>query len=189
MESMVEFVNCSARLHTMDDDGASHVSRRWTDAAAAADAGVRAEVLEHLMTVMGRLRSHLSAEVAEHDLNPLQFFALRALSDPTPMGQLAEQLHCDRSHVTGVADELEQRGAVERQPQPGDRRVKLLVLNAEGERLRDRVEAGLLARLPVVAGLDEDEQTRLRDLLATVVASEGVPADPAGASPGPPTST
>lgn len=167
----------------MVNHGASHVTRRWTDATSAADVGVRAEVLEHLMTVMGRLRAHLSAEVAEHGLNPLQFFALRALSDPTPMGQLAAQLHCDRSHVTGVADELEQRGAVERQPQPGDRRVKLLVLTAEGEALRDRIEAGLLARLPVVAGLDEDEQARLRDLLATVVASETAPAD-VGDAPG-----
>jgi DNA-binding MarR family transcriptional regulator len=159
----------------MGEPGAPHPTRRWTESAGAAESGVRAEVLELLMTVMGRLRTHLGAEVAEHDLNPLQFFALRALTEPTPMGELAEQLHCDRSHVTGVADELERRGAVERQPRPGDRRVKLLVLTPDGEALRDRIEAGLLARLPVVAGLGEAEQRELRDLLATVVASEGVP--------------
>lgn len=146
-------------------------ARRWTDAAGAAEAGVGAEVLELLMAVMHRLRAQLHDEVARHELNPMQFFALRSLTEPTPMGQLAEQLHCDRSHVTGVADELERRGAVERRPHPDDRRVKLLVLTSTGEALRDRVEAGLLARLPVVGGLDDDQQRQLRDLLATVVAS------------------
>ncbi|WP_052668318.1 MarR family winged helix-turn-helix transcriptional regulator [Nitriliruptor alkaliphilus] len=158
-----------------DGHAPPEAARRWTDAAGAAESGVAAEVLELLMAVMSHLRSHLADEVARHELNAMQFFALRSLTEPTPMGQLAEQLHCDRSHVTGVADELERLGAVERQPHPDDRRVKLLVLTDVGEALRDRVEAGLLARLPVVEGLDEDQQRQLRDLLATVAAAGGSP--------------
>jgi DNA-binding MarR family transcriptional regulator len=160
--------------------GPPHTTRRWTEAAGDGDVGLRAEILELLMTVMGRLRTSLQDVVATHELNPMQFFALRALTEPTPMSQLAEQLHCDRSHVTGVADELEGRGALERRPHPDDRRSKLLVLTPVGERLRDEVEAALLAHLPVVAGLADAEQRQLRDLLAEVVASE-----PATAPDGP----
>lgn len=159
----------------------------WTAAAAGADqAGVRAEVLELLITTLERLRVHLHEHVAAFELNPMQFFALRALTAPTPMGQLAERLHCDRSHVTGVADELERRGAIERRPHEHDRRVKLLVLTSAGERLRAEVERRLLEQLPVVAGLSVADQRQLRDLLARVVAAQlSSDGDPPPPAPGP----
>lgn len=150
--------------------------RRWTESSGAADAPVHAEVLELLMSVMGLLRRGMVATVGQHDLTPMQFFALRALDRPRPMGHLAELLHCDRSHITGVADELERRGAIERRPQEDDRRVKLLAVTPAGERLRDEVESELIATSPVFAGLPDEDQVALRDLLATIVAAQPRPA-------------
>ena len=54
------------------------------------------------------------------------------------MGEIAEELRCDPSNVTGIADALEARGLARRRPSEADRRVKALELTAKGERLRQR---------------------------------------------------
>ena len=38
------------------------------------------------------------------------------LATPAPMRDLADQLTCDRSYITSLADQLEERGLVERIP-------------------------------------------------------------------------
>lgn len=148
--------------------GPPETSRRWADATG----DVSAEVLDQLMGVMHAFRHVLVEEVSKHELTPMHLGALRALADPTPMGVLADQLHCDRSHVTGVADELERRGAIERRSHPSDRRVTLLALTDAGAALRDEIEAALLARSPVAAALSEAQQRQLRGLLARVAVHE-----------------
>ena len=62
------------------------------------------------------------------------------------MGRIAELLHCDNSQMTWITDRLEEKGLVERQADPKDRRVKLLALTDEGRRVRDEIEAA--ARRP-----------------------------------------
>ena len=56
--------------------------------------------------------------------------------EAVPMRSLAARLDYDASNLSVLIDRLERRGAVERRPDPGDRRVKELVLTPEGERLR-----------------------------------------------------
>src|SRR5919204_5725088 len=75
----------------------------------------------------------------EFGLAPQQAAALRALAEPQPMGTLADALHCDSSNVTGIVDRLEERGLLRREPAPSDRRVKMLVLTASGERMRQEI--------------------------------------------------
>ncbi len=60
------------------------------------------------------------------------------LAKPTPMRELADQLHCDRSYITSLADKLEERGLVKRIPGE-DRRVKLLALTDEGMAVRNKI--------------------------------------------------
>ena len=48
------------------------------------------------------------------------------------MSELAETWGFDASYVTALADGLQERGLAERQPHPTDRRVKTIVLTAEG---------------------------------------------------------
>jgi DNA-binding MarR family transcriptional regulator len=47
------------------------------------------------------------------------------------MVSLARSLHCHDSNVTGLVDRLEQRGLIERQSNPNDRRVKLIALTPD----------------------------------------------------------
>jgi DNA-binding MarR family transcriptional regulator len=88
------------------------------------------------------------------------------------MGDLAEHWGCDASYVTTLADGLEERGLVERRPHPTDRRVKTIVLTAEGRARRDHA-LELLSEPPSAFGsLSAAEQRQLRDLLAKLVAAD-----------------
>jgi DNA-binding MarR family transcriptional regulator len=91
-----------------------------------------------LLTVAERLRQKWAAHAAASGLSPAQVNALLTLvpGEAVPMRSLAARLDYDASNLSVLVDRLERRGAVERRPDPGDRRVKALALTAEGERLR-----------------------------------------------------
>jgi DNA-binding MarR family transcriptional regulator len=91
-----------------------------------------------LLSVAGRLRQGWGAHAAAVGLSPAQVTALLTLvpGEALPMRSLAARLDYDASNLSVLIDRLERRGAVERRPDPADRRVKALVLTPEGERLR-----------------------------------------------------
>ena len=91
--------------------------------------------------------------------------ALHRLGDPVTMKQLGEQMHCDRSFVTMIADTLEERGLARREPHPADRRLKNLVLTAEGLEMKRRLEAVLVGQMPWSHALDVNERTQLLTLV------------------------
>jgi len=132
---------------------------------------VDAEVIDLLFAVLGLMKHHVAVAVAESGLTPQQAHALRCLvpGRPLPMRELAGELMCDASTVTGIVDRLEERGLVERRPAPEDRRVKALAVTEEGIAVRDRLWRSLLARAPHRVALPPDERSRLRDLLQRVV--------------------
>ena len=101
----------------------------------------------------------------EFDLAPQQAGALRMLVEPTPMHELAKALHCDRSNVTGIVDRLEKRGLVRRDADADDRRVKLLVLTEEGDRVRREINRRMAKSPPELKALPKRDQEALRDLL------------------------
>src|SRR3954470_1069329 len=105
--------------------------------------------------------------VGEAGLRPGQAQLLRALDSeqPTPMRQLACVMRCDPSNVTGLADRLEERGLVERLPDPSDRRVRALALTAEGTRVRDEFVSRLMEPPEEIASLPAADQRALRDAL------------------------
>src|SRR5262245_38802718 len=72
-------------------------------------------------------------------LTPPGLGALRLLDEPRTMGEIASFLHCDPSNVTGIVDNLEEKGLAERRPSAADRRVKLIELTAAGRRTRTRL--------------------------------------------------
>ena len=55
------------------------------------------------------------------------------------MRELAQEWLCDASNATFIVDRLEERGLAERRSVPTDRRVKMVVLTARGNRMRGRV--------------------------------------------------
>jgi DNA-binding MarR family transcriptional regulator len=104
---------------------------------------------------------------AEFDLSSAQGDLLCSLEpgQPAAMVSLARSLHCHDSNVTGLVDRLEQRGLIERQSNPKDRRVKLIALTKTGETFRNRLLERLFEPLPFIAVLTLQDQTALRDIL------------------------
>src|SRR3954470_21723301 len=137
-----------------------------TPAATHADRRTAADEAWDLMSrILFAQRRRVLAIAGELDLHPQQLFALKHLEQPTPMGALADHLHCDSSNVTGIVDRLEKRGLVERRSDERDRRVKLLVLTDEGERVRSELLARMSEPAPEIAALSPADQRALRDIL------------------------
>ena len=82
------------------------------------------------------------------------------------MRKLAQQLDYDASNLTTLVDKLAGRGALERQADPADRRVKALVLTAEGQRLREEFWHNLVTDAGPLASLREPDLRALTRLLA-----------------------
>jgi DNA-binding MarR family transcriptional regulator len=103
----------------------------------------------------------------EFDLAPMQLHALRILEPGAeqPMSALAGTLGCDASNVTGIVDRLATRGLIERRDAPEDRRVRLIALTAEGERLREPVLERFRVPPAPISSLSVEDQRELRDLL------------------------
>jgi DNA-binding MarR family transcriptional regulator len=68
------------------------------------------------------------------------------------MTRLADLLDVSLSNATGLIDRMEERGLVERDRVPNDRRVVLVRASAEGARIRDEIEALKQDRLRSILG-------------------------------------
>src|SRR5215210_5869407 len=136
------------------------------------DPGSQAWSLMHWMMVTNKHR--LFAMAQEFDLAPQQMIALRMLgAGPRKMSELAQSLFCDNSNVTGIVDRLEERGLLRREAAEGDRRVKLLVLTREGERIRVEITKRMAEPPPPIASMSDQDQRDLRDILKRAV--EAIP--------------
>jgi DNA-binding MarR family transcriptional regulator len=58
-----------------------------------------------------------------------------------PMSQLAEALDVSQASTTGIVDRMEQRGLIERQSDPNDRRVTRVTLTDSGRSVIERLGA------------------------------------------------
>jgi len=125
---------------------------------------LEAETWELLGDLYLLQKPRVMAICREYDLFPPQLLVLRALDRPRPMRDVAATMGCDNSNLTGITDRLEERGLVQRSPDPDDRRVKRLVLTEDGERLRDEIAARL--RPPPPGAIDSLTQRDLRQLQA-----------------------
>jgi len=121
-----------------------------------------------LLALTERLRQHWAAHATALGLTAVQVKVLLHLipGEATPMRRLAQQLDYDASNLTTLVDRLATRGALERQADAADRRVKALVLTSEGERLRDQFWRNLVADPGPLGPLDLAELRTLTRLLA-----------------------
>ena len=106
--------------------------------------------------------------VAVAGVTPVQARALLALDQPTPMRGWASLLGCDASQATGLADQREELGLVERAP-GRDRRVKHLTTTARGVRVRRRLLEAIDAAPFPTARLSGAEQRQFERLLTKVL--------------------
>jgi DNA-binding MarR family transcriptional regulator len=118
-----------------------------------------------------------SERIAALDLTPPQAGILRAIAAAPGRSQqsLSTQLQLLPSRVVAYVDDLEDRGYVERRPNPDDRRQYALYLTAAGKQLMQKLSR--LARQhdrAITSGLSESEQAQLRSLLATLAQQQGL---------------
>ncbi|MGW6279879.1 MarR family winged helix-turn-helix transcriptional regulator [Kribbella sp. NPDC055071] len=123
-----------------------------------------------MLAVAEQLRQHWAAHAAALGLTGVQAKALLRLTvgEATPMRKLAQQLQYDASNLTTLVDRLAGRGILERRAHPDDRRVKAVVLTAEGERLRNQFWHNLVNDAGPLAPLDRSDLQALIQALAKV---------------------
>jgi len=126
--------------------------------------------LLHDLDMLGAAR--MREWVAPLGLTVAQASALREMSEPMTMKDLAHKMSCEPSNATIVIDKLETQRLIERRPHPTDRRAKQLVLTDEGTALRAKVLEAL-SREPVFPGLDPQQIKALEGLLRESLSAAG----------------
>ena len=106
------------------------------------------------------VRALIDAELpvlARHEITMWGYIVLNALRDAPQSTQaaLAEKIGADKTRIIATLDDLQDAGLISREPDPADRRARLLSITAAGDRVRRRVqdeiqrnEERLLAELP-----------------------------------------
>ncbi|GGC54443.1 MarR family transcriptional regulator [Hoyosella rhizosphaerae] len=117
-----------------------------------------------LFHVSERMSQEFDAIAASMNLTPTNARTLLELREPSPMRVVAQALVCDASNITGLADRLEKQGLLERVTGQ-DRRVKLLQLTDEGEKVREELASRIAKDSPVTARLTQSERATLEGLL------------------------
>jgi DNA-binding MarR family transcriptional regulator len=135
------------------------------------------EVWALLLQVFSAERRRLPAVAAELGLPEAQCQVLQLLDPQAPvaMCRIAEALDCDPSNITGIVDRLQARGLVERRSDPRDRRVKKLVLTAEGRDRRKRLLERLDEPPSEIQSLSPAEQEGLCAILKRALARRVTP--------------
>lgn len=135
------------------------------------------EVVGLLIELSGRLGQNFTARAAEFGLTVAEAKVLMAVhaGDPQPMRAVARKLGYDASNLTGVVDRLEDRALLERRADAHDRRVRSVVLTAQGGELTTRFTTRLRADAGPLGVLDPAQLAELRRILRLTVTSEGRP--------------
>jgi len=90
------------------------------------------------------------------------------------MSQDAAILRVDPSTVTFIASRLEDKGLIAREPDPADRRNKVISLTQRGREVRDQLAAAMFIR-SYLCKLSADELPQLKLVLAKAVPAKDTP--------------
>ncbi|MEW2177705.1 MarR family transcriptional regulator [Streptomyces sp. NPDC005406] len=115
-----------------------------------------------------QIADHVRRRAVTLNLTAAQATALREMTGPMTMRELAERMGCEPSNATFVIDKLEKQNLVERRAHPTDRRARHLILTPEGHDLRGRL-LGLLAQESPLAALSPEQQHSLQVLLEQAI--------------------
>ena len=144
---------------------------------SSASGGHRGGVAFLLAQLGHHAAERFSDRIAALDLTPPHAGILRAVAAAPGRSQqaLSTQLGLLPSRVVAFVDDLEDRGYLERRPNPDDRRQYALYLTAEGKELMGKVSR--IARQhdrAITGGLSDSQRAELRELLATLAAQQGL---------------
>jgi DNA-binding MarR family transcriptional regulator len=127
-----------------------------------------AELSDLLARVARTQRRRWRDVLAPWDLSPHQARALRVVCerDGVRLTDLAEALRIAPRSATEVADGLQERGLVERTPDPGDRRAVILRPTDEGRHIRGQIhEARVANSADLFARLSPADRAELARIL------------------------
>ena len=111
--------------------------------------------------------------LAPWEVTPAQARALGVLArhGAVRLGTLSEHLHIAPRSATEVVDALEERGLVERRPDPADRRATLVALTPRGGEVAAGIQSARAAEAEeFFARLDDADRAALTRILATLLA-------------------
>lgn len=115
-----------------------------------------------------------NAALSEHGLRARSYsvLALAASGTRPTQRELAEFLWLDPSQVVALVDDLENRGLVQREPDPNDRRAKVVQATEEGRlRFTAAQESARSAELVQHSNLTEKQREQLGALLREIAFS------------------
>jgi DNA-binding MarR family transcriptional regulator len=96
-------------------------------------------------------RALLDAEgeiLADHDTKMWAYAVLLGLGMKPVRTQaaLADAIGADRTRIIAILDDLQDRGLITREPDPADRRARLVALTSSGMQLRDSIQDAIQRR-------------------------------------------
>jgi DNA-binding MarR family transcriptional regulator len=134
-----------------------------------------------LAFLLSQVGIHASRQFGERiatvGLNPPLFRVLNLVDAAEGRSQQAigRAIEVPASRMVALVDELEQRGLVERRPDPGDRRVRALYLTAKGRKTLTRGrELAKQHEEELTRGLEAADRKRLLDLLQKMVDEQAI---------------
>jgi DNA-binding MarR family transcriptional regulator len=141
------------------------------DAARAEESApaLNRDILDGLFTLIKRSEPVFDSIAAGDGVTPSDLLAMFKIEGGLAMKDLAQRLGCDASFITTIADNLEKRGYLRREPGLRDRRVKNLVLTEQGLAARERLMAQVAARMPWCYALGAEERQRFLGLLRKMI--------------------
>jgi DNA-binding MarR family transcriptional regulator len=141
-----------------------------TEVASSADAHLSLRLWLRLLACSNLIETHLGQRLRQEFGFSLPRFDLLAQLHRSPQGlrmkELSQRLMVTGGSVTGLADQLEREGLLQRQPVEGDRRVTLLQLTPLG---RQRFEAMAEAHAQWVSALFDHLRVSDRQSLYVVL--------------------
>jgi len=108
------------------------------------------------------------AELVPYGVTPGQYGVLMCLWDENGQTarQLADRLSLDGSTMTGLLDRMEQKGLIEKRPDPTDRRALQVLLTEKANELRYSLPQAIdLANKKALANMDEKQVQIFKELL------------------------
>jgi DNA-binding MarR family transcriptional regulator len=134
----------------------------------------------------GEQAEKMSALGTKTQLSPgvLKMLVRLVRTDGIAMGEMARAIGCDPSYITALVDDLARHGLATREPDPADRRVKIIVLTTKGRALAEEIRSVLSVPPTSFNALSRSELRQLRDLLDKVVAADpGISAEGTSRAP------
>lgn len=137
------------------------------------------ELIDLYLQVARRLGQAMHEHATRFELTPMQAMTLAQVGDEAlPASQLASQLRCDPSNATGLVDQLERRGLVQRTTPAADRRKRVVEVTDHGRDVCAALRCAVDQSCGPLGRLTEAERAELGRLLDILAAD-----DPGGCGP------